>query len=211
MLRFHLRRLHSLRFQCWCSDLVAETCRSPACPLPEGAFRELGWSRRIQSHVLGGKWEKAAGHLFNRRISWVHRAPSLLLPSSLGMSMSDWLTFATLFSSRACELCSSSPAGSQSNTVLTLPGLQDRVQEGGFGESSHTPSPSTVSFFFPHLHPTWRIWEVSRRRDVHTICLLTFTLGNLSRHCPQQHLISETLKSHSIQMQIKSFLTITVE
>lgn len=67
--------------------------------------------------------------------------------------MSDWLTFATLFSSGACELCSSSPAGSQSNTVLTLPGLQDRLQEGGFGESSHTPSPSTVSFFSPTFTP----------------------------------------------------------
>lgn len=75
------------------------------------------------------------------------------------------------------------------------------------GESSHI-FPLHMGWFIPHSYSTG---EVFRRRDVHEICILTFTLGNLSRHCPQQHLISETLKSHPIQMQIKSFLTITVE
>lgn len=129
---------------------------------------------------------------------------NLHFPSSLGTSMSDWFTFATVFLRGACELCSSFPAGSQSSTVVSLPGLEARVWEGGMGRKQPYFSTAHRLVYSPLLFHL-------RRRDVHEICLLTFTLGNLSRHCPQQHLTSETLKSHPIQMQIKSFLTITVE
>lgn len=47
--------------------------------------------------------------------------------------MSDWLTFATVFLRVAGELWSSSSAGTQNTTVVSLPGLEDRVWEGCFG------------------------------------------------------------------------------
>lgn len=80
---------------------------------------------------------------------------NLHFPSSLGTSMSDWLTFATVFLRGACELCSSSPAGSQNSTVVCLPGLEDRVQEGGFGRKQ--PYFSTAHrLVYSTLLPHWR-------------------------------------------------------
>lgn len=79
---------------------------------------------------------------------------NLCFPSSSGTSTSDWFTFATVFSRGARELRSSSPAGSRSSTVLSLTGLEDRVQEGGFWRKQpYSSTPHRLGFFFPTLTP----------------------------------------------------------
>lgn len=78
---------------------------------------------------------------------------NLPFPSSLGTSLSDWFTFATVFSRGICELCGSSPAGSWSSTVLSLTGLEDRVQEGGFWKKQpYSSTPCRLVFSPPLLH-----------------------------------------------------------
>lgn len=76
---------------------------------------------------------------------------NLHIPSSSATSTSDWFTFATVFSRGPCELCSSSPAGSRSSAVLSLPGLEDRVKEGGFWRKQPYSSTPHWLVFSPSL------------------------------------------------------------
>lgn len=194
-----LRRLHSPRFACWDSDRLATSPPTLYLGNHSGRQTDQGASK---PRLLVSKEKIMLVTYFTGKSPL-----NFHFPSSLRKSMSDWLTFATF--SKRCLWALQFLPGRKPEQHCGLSGRPWGQSMGrGFWKKAAIFFHCTGVGLFPTRIPLEKSF---RRRDVHEICLLTFTLGNLSRHCPQQHLISETLKSHPIQMQIKSFLTITVE